>query len=95
VLNNIIIDSINYIKIFMFVIDRRQLLKPEINWLIEKLYPDFLRIRVQSESWSHGRQISYVVIDVSKTDSYFQTWYLSMNYTILFIFKVVLISLGM
>lgn len=94
-LNNIVIDSINYIKIFMFVIDRRQLLKPEINWLIEKLYPDFLRIRVQSESRSHWRQISYFVIDVSKTDSYFQTWYLSMNYTILLIFKVVSISLGM
>jgi len=39
--NNIVIDSINYIKIFMFVIDRRQLLKPEINWLIEKLCPGF------------------------------------------------------
>jgi hypothetical protein len=81
VLNNIVIDSINYIKIFMFVIDRRQLLKPEINWLIEKLYQDFLRIRVQSESRSHGGQISYFVIDVSKTDSYFQTWYLSMTFT--------------
>ena len=94
-LNNIVIDSINYIKIFMFVIDRRQLLKPEINWLIEKLYPDFLRSRVQLELRSHWRQISYFVIDVSKTDSYFQTWYLSMNYTISLIFKVVSISLGM